>query len=208
MAEPVPRVPFRRRSRVVAWAKVLLPLGALGLLSTVFLLAREPAGVIDIPYAELEQIAQEPRIDRPRLSGVAPDGTTVALSADRVSFLADRAESFTLTNPRLETEGEDSGATMLEAASGEVDGAERRLHLAGGVRIESSAGYRMETPELSADLATGTLVAGPVEGTAPLGSITAGGLRLTQGEGQGARLVFNEGVRVLYLPPTAPSEAP
>src|SRR5687768_1056659 len=80
VAEPVPRVPFRRRSRVVAWAKVLLPLGALGLLSTVFLLAREPLGVIDIPYAELEEIAREPRIDRPRLAGVAPDGTTVTLS--------------------------------------------------------------------------------------------------------------------------------
>lgn len=208
VAEPAPHVPFRRRSRVVAWVKVLLPLAALGLLSTVFLLAREPGGAMDIPYAELEEIAREPRIDRPRLAGVAPDGTTVALSAERVDFVQGRPEAFTLSAPRLETASEAGGSATLDAALGEVDGAERRLRLTGRVRIESSAGYLVETPDLSADLSTGTLVAGPVTATAPLGSITAGGLRLTQGEGRGARLVFNEGVRVLYLPERPSPESP
>jgi lipopolysaccharide export system protein LptC len=193
----------------VAWAKVLLPLAALALLSTVFLLAREPGGPVDIPYARLEEIARDPRIDRPRLAGVAPDGTTVALSAERVTPLPARPEAFALQRPRLETVTPDGASATLLAAAGEVDGPARRLRLSGGVRIESSAGYAVDTAALSADLATGTLTAGPVTATAPLGRIEAGGLRLSQGEGEGARLVFNEGVRVLYQPPSPPDpEAP
>jgi len=192
-------VPFRRRSRLIAGAKVLLPLAALGLLSTVFLLAREPGGPVDIPYARLEEIARDPRVDGPRLAGVAPDGTAVALSAERVSPLAGRLDAFTLEAPRLETSGTD-GTAILRAAAGEVDAAERTLRLTGGVQLESSAGIEVDTPEATADLATGTLVAGSVIATAPLGRIEAGGLTLHQGEGEGARLVFNRGVRVLYHP--------
>lgn len=220
MAEPPPRlpsrrarragppVPFRLRSRIVAWAKILLPLAALALLSTVFLLARAPGGPVDIPYSRLAEIARDPRMDRPRLSGVAPDGTILALTADRVAPQAGRPDTFALEEPRLETEGRDGIAT-LAAATGEVDAAARTLRLSGGVRIESSAGLVVDAPEVAADLSTGTLTAGPVTATAPLGEIEAGGLTFRQGEGEGARLVFNRGVRVLYHPPDRPSpEAP
>ena len=202
-----PRAPFRRRSRVVAWAKVLLPLAALALLSTVFLLAREPGGPMDIPYARLEEIARDPRMDRARLAGVAPDGTSVALSAERVTAMAHRPEAFALESPRLETSGEGSDASVA-AAAGEVDVSQRTLRLTGGVLIESSAGLIVRTPRLSADLATGTLTAGAVTATAPLGEIEAGGLTLVQGEGDAARLVFNRGVRVLYHPELPRPEAP
>lgn len=212
MAEAPPpparsRAPFRRRSRVVAWAKVLLPLAALALLSTVFLLARAPGGPVDIPYARLQEIAREPRMDRARLAGVAADGTGVALSASRVTARPGEAQAFALEDPRLETTDED-GTARVAAASGEVDVGARRLRLTGGVRIESSAGLVVETPELLADLATGTLTAGPVTATAPLGEIEAGGLSLVQGGEEDARLVFNGGVRVLYHPRPVISEAP
>lgn len=200
------RAPFRRRSRVVAWAKVLLPLAALGLLSTVFLLAREPGGPVDIPYARLEEIAREPRMDRARLAGVAPDGTSVALSAARVAALDGTPGGFALESPRLETAGED-GAATVNAGAGEVDVPRRTLRLTGGVSIETSAGLLVRTPALAADLATGTLTAGAVTATGPLGEVEAGGLTLEQGGEGAARLVFNRGVRVLYHPRPAPPEA-
>jgi hypothetical protein len=113
-----------------------------------------------------------------------------------------------LEAPRLETTGEDGTATLL-AARGEVDAAQRTLRLLGGVRLESSAGITVDMPEARADLSTGRLSTGAVTATAPLGRIEAGGLEFRQGEGDGARLVFNRGVRVLYQP-SAPSrsEAP
>lgn len=207
---PVPApVPFRRRSRVVAWAKVLLPLAALALMSTVFLLARAPTGgPTDIPYARLEEIAREPRVDRARLAGVASDGTVVALTSSRVTPPAEGSGTYRLEAPRLETEGADGRAT-LDAATGEVDPERRTLRVTGEVRIESSAGYLVETPEAAADLSAGTLVTGPVTATAPLGEIEAGRLEVVRPEGEGARLVFNGGVRVLYQPEPPPQpEAP
>ena len=59
-------------SRVVGWLKILLPLGALALLSTLFLFARGIAPVGEIPYAELEEIAREARISDPRLCRCRP----------------------------------------------------------------------------------------------------------------------------------------
>ncbi len=210
MADPgPPRIPFRRRTRVIAWAKILLPLAALALLSTVFLLARTPGGPGEIPFAQLEEIARDPRIDRPRLAGVAPDGTTVVLSADRLMPVRGRSDLFALDAPSLETESPEGGTARLTAGTGEVDGASRRLRLSGGVRIEASPGTTVETPELTADLATGTATAGTVRAETPFGTVDAESMTLTQGEGKGARLVFNGGVRLLYVPQThRPFEAP
>lgn len=217
MAEPPPPSPIaspplpralRTRSRLVAWAKILLPLGALALMSTVFLIAREPGGEPAIPFARLEEIAREPRMDRPRLAGVTPDGTTLALSAERLVPLAGAPDRFTLVAPRLDTDAPKGGTLRLTATTGEVDGSTRRLTLSGGVRITASAGYSVETPDLSADLRSGALATGPVTAEAPLGRIEAGALTVTQGD-EDAQLVFNRGVRVLYHPqdPSNP-EAP
>jgi lipopolysaccharide export system protein LptC len=193
---------------VVAGAKILLPLAALALMSTVFLLAREPTGAMEIPYARLEEIARDPRADRVRLAGVTSDGTVVALSSARVTPPTKGGGAYRLEAPRLETEGEDGRAT-LAAATGEVDPVSRTLRIAGEVRIESSAGYVVETPQADADLSAGTLVTGPVAATAPLGEIEAGRLEVVRPEGEGARLVFNGGVRVLYQPgPPPQDEAP
>jgi len=207
--EAAPRIPFRRRSRVVAWAKVLLPLAALALLSTVFLVARGPEAEVEVPFARIEEIAREPRMDKPQLAGVAEDGTTLALTANRITPAADRPDAFALTAPRLETRSPEGGAARLAAGAGEVDGPSQQLHLSGGVHVELERGIVVETPELTADLATGTLVSGAVTAESPFGSIVAGALTLEQGEGNGARLVFNQGVRLLYLPerPNGP-EAP
>ncbi len=206
--EAPPRIPFRRRSRVVAWAKVLLPLAALALLSTVFLVARGPGAEVEIPFARIEEIAREPRMDRPRLAGVTPDGTTLALSAERLVPLAGTPDRFTLVAPRLDTDAPRGGTLRLTATTGEVDGSTRRLELSGGVRIAASAGYSIESPDLSADLRSGTLTTSRITAEAPLGRIEAGALTVTQGD-EGARLVFNRGVRVLYHPqdPSNP-EAP
>lgn len=209
LPEAPPRIPFRRRSRAVAWAKVLLPLAALALLSTLFLLARAPGGPAEIPFARIEEIAREPRMDKPQLAGVAEDGTTVALTANRITPVAGRADLYALTAPRLQTRSPDGGTTRLSAGSGEVDGPSRSLQLSGGVRVEAERGIVVETPELTADLDTGTLAAEAVTAETPWGSIEAGALALAQGEGKGARLVFNQGVRLLYLPGRPPpAEAP
>ena len=207
-------VPFRRRTRLVAWAKVLLPLGALALLSTLFLLARGPDGSGmpgDIPFARLAEIAEDPRIDAPRLAGLAPDGTAVILEAQRLLPLPGQPDGFHALRPRLETRSEASGlSARLTAAAGDVLGPTRTLRLRGGVALDAAspaAGAmtaRME--EVTADLGSGTLTAlGGVTAETRLGTLRADAMRVVQGgaEGteKGARVVFNGAVRLVYLPP-------
>ena len=75
------------RSVVVAWLRVLLPLAALAILSTLFLLSRRPDPDAAIPYARIdaEARARDPRITAPSFAGVTSDGATIALTADRAT---------------------------------------------------------------------------------------------------------------------------
>ncbi|MEL7087874.1 MAG: hypothetical protein AAGL98_05440, partial [Planctomycetota bacterium] len=58
-------------SRFVAWAKIILPLVALGLLSTMFLVSRDsdPAATIRIGEQEARGLAQEDGMSAPRFAG-------------------------------------------------------------------------------------------------------------------------------------------
>ena len=60
---------MNRRSVIVAWLRVLLPLGALAVLSTLFLLSRKPDPDAAIPYARVdaEALARQPRVTAPSL---------------------------------------------------------------------------------------------------------------------------------------------
>jgi lipopolysaccharide export system protein LptC len=70
-------------SRIVGWAKVILPLAALGILSTLFLFARTIDPEDAIPYAEVdvEDRIREPRLTAPTYSGVTSDGSAVTFQA-------------------------------------------------------------------------------------------------------------------------------
>lgn len=211
-------VPFRGRTRLVAWAKVLLPLGALGLLSTLFLLARAPDGpraVSDeIPFARIEEIAREARIDQPRLAGLTADGTAVVLEAHRLLPLPGQPDGFSAAVPRLEIRSpEDVRGGLeatLEADTGEVLGPTRTLRLLGGVTLEGAspaAGpFSARLGDVTADLRNGTFAGlGGVEAETRLGSLHADAMRVEQGRAEGAgagvRMVFNGAVRLVYLPP-------
>jgi lipopolysaccharide export system protein LptC len=187
----------------VAWAKVLLPLLALALLSTVFLLARSPSPEPAIPFARLDEIAREARVDAPRLAGVAPDGTALTLTASRVTPMGG---ALLVAAPRLEAVTADGIRIAVTADTARAEPATGVFSLAGGIRLRASGGrageFRAATPGLTADLADGSLDApGPVAAEAPFGRLAAGGLSVTSGL-EGRRLVFHGGVRLLYHPET------
>src|SRR6056297_333710 len=73
-------------SRIVAALKVILPLIALGLLSSVFLVATPPEQGEPVPFPDLtiSQLAREQRLGAPAFSGVTDDGTRVTVAASRL----------------------------------------------------------------------------------------------------------------------------
>lgn len=195
-------------SRLVSVLKVLLPLIAIGLLSSLFLVQGEndTGGEIVFTEGDLEELGSGLRISNPVFSGSSRNADRFRFEADLVvpdALPPTEAEITALTG---EVHFADGTRLDLASAHGALDVPAQSLRLDGSVRIETGDGYRMETETLAIDLATGGLdTAVPVTTTGPLGRIDAGSLAVapTAPGGAARRFVFGNGVRVLYDPPAA-----
>ena len=190
-------------SRYVAWMKVLLPLGALALLSTMFLFARPPAPRdADIPYADIEALAREQRMSDPSFTGVAEDGSLIAIAAQSARPLPGSPESLAATHLVAEIDSPDGTRVEIRAGEGAIDAAAGLARLTGLARVTTSTGYEMETRALTADLDSGRVESeGALEIRAPFGDLTAGAMVIeTPGNGAGRRMFFTDGVRLVYRP--------
>lgn len=194
----------RLRSGLVAWLKVLLPLAALGALSTLFLVSRTIDPEDAIPYAtvDVEDRIREPRMTAPTWSGVLADGASLTVTAEEAR--PDAATGASAARVRADLATPDGRRTRIEAATVAVDPAERRMTLGGGVRIESGADLVIETAGLVADLTrTGLVSTGPVAARGAVGLLEAGRMALTRAPGNppAYAIRFSDGVRVVYGPP-------
>lgn len=189
-------------SRFVQWAKVVFPLVALGLLSTMFLFSRtlDPSDAIPFADIDIEKIAREQQLTSPRFSGTTSDGSAVIVDAD--SALPDLTDPRRLTIKqvvaRIESLRGPSYGILAETAV--YDGAQQLLDLQGDVRLSTSSGYRLETEKLVTNLeTTETTAPGAVAGRGPAGRLEAGSMKLST-NGQTQVLVFKNGVKLVYDP--------
>ena len=196
MADPA----ISRYSSFVALAKVALPLVALALLSTVFLLARGPQGSDTIPYAEIEELAAEPRVTDPRYAGVTENGSELTVTARSIRPEGEGGASVERIAARLTRS--DGARVDVIATEGALDNAARTITLSGLAQITTSNGYMIETGGVVTDLETGQMVTdGPLEARTPEGRLTAGRLTIDPGgPSRATQLVFDGGVQLVYLP--------
>jgi lipopolysaccharide export system protein LptC len=193
-----------RHTRVVTWLKVALPLLALAVLATLFLLADRIDPEAALPYAEVDVAdrAEEPRMTSPSYAGTTTDGASLALTADEARPAAPDAPA-QATGLVLVLETPDGRRTELRSAVAKIDQAAQQVILSGGVTISTETGYRMEIPEVLARMdRSGLESRGAVTATGPAGNLQSGGMTLSQDlEAPGAYvLVFNQGVRLIYQP--------
>ncbi len=192
-------------SRFVAVAKVVLPLAALGLFATLFLLARQIDPSAALPYAEVdvEELAREARIGAPRFAGVTEDGTTVTVSAAAARPDPDAPGRMTADDLSALFESPGGATLAARAKAGAVDDPANRAELSGGVEIATSTGWQLTTEALDIRLDVTEVVSpGPVRATGPAGTLAAGAMAYRQSPEDPARyvVVFTEGVRLVYLP--------
>ncbi len=191
-------------TRVVGVLKLALPLMALAILSTLFLLADRIDPDDALPYAEVdvEERAREPRMTAPSYAGTTADGASLTLTANEARPKAADAPA-QAQGLRLELATPDGGLTELHAATAVMDQTTRQVLLSGGVTVTTGTGYRLETAEVAAKLdRSGLESRGEVKATGPAGDLQAGGMTLRQdNQTPGAYvLVFNRGVRLIYQP--------
>lgn len=193
------------RTRLVRWLRVLLPLAALVILSTLFLFSRSPDSDPQIPYAEVDaqKMAQDPRLVAPEYSGVTGDGAEISLTATEVAPQDGGATAHDLRLDLRRPDGLTADVTAPEGAVGEG-----QIGLSGGVNMTTSSGWTMRAPRLDAATDRSRLVAEEgVEATAPFGELRADRMELTsppasedEDRADGAILNFSGGVRLIYQP--------
>lgn len=191
-------------SQLVGWAKIILPLCALALLSTLFLFARTKTEPDSITFADVEAIAREQRVSSPEFSGVTDDGAVVVISAASARPDATRADILTVDDMRYRRENTDGTTVEITATEGEMNNSVKIARFTGLTRLTTSDGYQMETNGMTAELRTGLITSdGLLEIRAPFGDLTAGKLTFqTATDGKAQDILFTEGVRLLYTPQT------
>ena len=108
------------RTRVVRWLRVLLPLAALAMLSTLFLFSRGGDSESQIPYADVDAqaMARDPRLVSPEYAGVTDDGAALQAAMNAAAMggkqLVIGEGSFRTTIP-LVLPGGSPGLTMRGA---------------------------------------------------------------------------------------------
>jgi lipopolysaccharide export system protein LptC len=193
-----------RHTRVVGWLKVTLPLLALAVLATLFLLSDQIDPEAALPYAEVDvtDLAREPRMTAPSYAGTTSDGASLELNAREAKPATTDAPA-SAQDLVLDLTTPDGGRTELRAAAATIDQARQKMILSGGVVITSATGYRLETDEVQVRMdRSGLESTSAVSATGPAGEFQAGGMVLRQDiRTPGAYvLVFNSGVRLVYRP--------
>ncbi|PZX15826.1 lipopolysaccharide export system protein LptC [Palleronia aestuarii] len=190
-----------RHSRQVALLKVALPLIALAILSTLFLLADRRGSGDRIPYSQLEldRIVAEQRISNPNYSGVTPEGDAVTLASGSVRPDPESPEEMIASDLIGTIETPKGERILLSAETGSFRSGSD-VNLTGDVRLRSSAGYRVESDGMVLDAETGTVSSdGAITAIVPPGRIDAAAMTLTRGA-DGFVLRFTGGTKLLYYP--------
>ena len=189
-------------SRVVAWAKIILPLVALALLSTLFLFSRtlDPNRAIPFADVDVEELAREQSLGQPRFAGTLSDGREVIFTANRATPVAGEPDQIAATDIEARVDLDDSSVLLIVAGAGLFDLAAQLADLSTSVGLTTSNGYHLTTELLRFSL--GEFMAsspGPVDVTGPGITLQAGSMEISGTEGNNL-VVFNGGVRMLYDP--------
>ena len=192
----------RLHSRLVAGLKIGLPLLALFMLSTMFLLSRDRTPEPNLPFRSLLQEGDpaEEQIGRPHFSGITTQGDMLTLTARRAH--PDGAHRIVAEdlNARLRLNG--GGEIVMQSPNATLHSDQGEAQLAGGVRIQSAMGYIIETEGLTAQLnQTQAQSHGPVTATGPVGTLKAGLMQILPAkESTDVQILFTQGVNLIYLP--------
>lgn len=191
-------------SRVIAWLKILLPLAALSLLSTVFLLSKPADRGTDIPFSDpgLHTRAEQQQITAPTFSGTTAKGDVLAFSADTARPDPDTDGIAYAQSLSARIDLIDGTSVFITANSAEISEPDNSALLIGGVELRSTNGYEIQTEKLRSSLESVYAESlGPISGSGPAGTFTAGKMVLTDTDGDGnVQFLFTGGVKLVYDP--------
>lgn len=198
-------------STLISGLKLLLPLAALGLLSTMFLLSRTVQTDNSVPFLSDEaEIPDRDSVSAPYYTGSTPEGHAVAITADSARPMPDDPAGLIATDLNAVFDLTDGSRIHIVANTARVNEPEDLLDLEGDVVIDSSQGYTVRTPHLIAALRSVTAHAPDrVSANGPIGTLDAGSFRIREDDETGdVQLFFTNGVKLVYEPAKQESNKP
>ncbi len=195
-----------RHSRWVQFLKVVLPLAAILLLSTVFLLSRSIDTNVSVPFSgqEIDERLTDQVITRPDYKGVTRKGEEIRVEARRAS------QGSTGDNPTAaEVQGRfglsNGGEITLESNTGMIRPDKGTATFSGNVVITTADGIQVTTElwNTSLEEIRGD-TPGKIDGTGPIGDFTAGRMTFGTEKTDGpVHILFTDGVKLIYEPQKA-----
>lgn len=186
-------------SRFVVWAKLLLPILALMMLASLFLLQKDPDAAVGLAFSDADRALLDDglAVVAPRIAGRSASGAGYVLLAQKAVPRTTEARDIDFTQVFLDADG-----IELRAPHAQLDIAAQRLTLDHGAEVATRNGARLTASVAMADLATQEVVfSGPVEFDGPDGQIAAGAARIWK-EGQNMQVEFTGGVQARLTPMT------
>ena len=189
-----------RYSQVVSYVKIVLPIIAIGILSTVFLLSRTPDPERAIPFAnvDLEELAREQRLGSPRYAGTTNAGREVVVVAETAVPVDGQLDLISVDTLDARIELDDTRFVDITSLQGVINLETNIADLSTDVEVADSTGYTLDTENLLVnfrEFAMSSPTDVVVEG--PGFHLEAGSMDLSGAEGAQV-LIFNGGVKVLY----------
>lgn len=192
------------RTRVINWLKILLPITALALLSTLFLLSRtvDPTKSIPVSRADLESRTGSQQITEPSFAGATEEGHLVSFIATQAKVDPDRPERVIAETIAAQIDLLNGTRINITSLIGTVDDTDGTAILEGDVVLTSSTGYRVTTELLTTSMREiAAESGGPISGNGPPGNLDAGKMSLASDPMTGeVHLLFTNGVKLIYDP--------
>lgn len=196
-----------RYSRMVAWLKVALPLAALGILSTLFLLSRVVDPTQTIPFAdtEIQDRLRNQRVSGPYYSGTTADGDQIAFVAQTVVTPNGFTGASNADDVFVKINLADGGVVNVTSQTASIDIAQDFSDLTGNVVITTSTGFVITSEAITARIANLDIRSpDTIFADTPAGELVAGSMRLSTPEPNApAQLIFTNGVKLIYIPEKA-----
>ena len=201
----------RLYSRFVKLMKVALPLAAAAGIGLYYLSLREPGDLAEIFSAEdLATLGAGLKLDSPSFTGVNERGEPFSVHAKWAVPDSAMPTYIDLERPSGEIELDRKRTVTVTSETGRLHRDDKVLVLKGGVKVDTSDGYHIETDRLHFALRSqATYAPGSINAKGPSGSIEAGSMRVVPADpdkGTGTQIWFENRVRVVLSPANAADE--
>ncbi len=193
-------------SRMVQFFKVLLPLVAILMLSTVFLLSRSIETNVTVPFSQqdIDERLADQVVTQPNYRGTTRKGEEVQIEATR-AMQGTEGSAPTAAEFRGRMGLSNGGVITLDSNTGVIRPDKNTATFVGDVVITSTDGTEITTDLLNTalDEIRGN-TPGQVNGTGIIGNFSAGRMTFgTEKKDGPVHIIFTDGVKLIYEPQKA-----